>query len=125
MIMSSEPAEEAAEIIVAEGVQETDLKYLVAEVVEALDLEDSEYALFQFGGDSDQSVELPGKFVVKYDHTKTSKDGEKVIQAASNLVYLELVIKGAEEVRRNNRVDDLESVIIEDRGEKGDDFETF
>ena len=48
-----------------------------------------------------------------------------MIQAASNLVYLELVIKGAEEVRRKNRVDDLESVIIEDRGEKGDDFETF
>ena len=38
-----------------------------------------------------------------------------MIQAASDLVDLEQVIKVAEEVRRKNRGDDLESKIIEDR----------
>ena len=42
--------------------------------MEALDLEDSEDALFQLGGDSDQSEELPGKAVGKDDHSKTRKD---------------------------------------------------
>ena len=49
--MSSELANNAAEIPVAEGVQGTYPKYLVAEVVEALDTEYSEAALFQLGGD--------------------------------------------------------------------------
>ena len=42
---------------------------------------------------------------------KTMKDGEEMIQAASDLVNLEQVIKGANEVGRKNRGDDLESVI--------------
>ena len=43
-----------------------------------------------------------------------------MIQSASNLVDLEQVIKGAYKARSNNRGDDLESVIKEDRGKKGD-----
>ena len=41
VIMSSETANEAADIPVSEGVQETDPKYSDAEVVKALDPEDS------------------------------------------------------------------------------------
>ena len=40
------------------------------------------------------------------------------------MVDLEQVIKGEEEVRSNNRGDYLESVIKEDRGDKGGDLET-
>ena len=47
-----------------------------------------------------------------------------MIQAAINLVHLEQVIKGAEEVGSNNRGDDLDSAIKEDRGNKGGYFET-
>ena len=43
-----------------------------------------------------------------------------MIQAARDLVNLEQVIKGADKVRSNNRGYDLESVIKEDRGKKGD-----
>ena len=68
MIMSSEPADKAADIPFSEGVQETDPKYSVAEVVEALDLEYSEDSLFQLGGYSDQIEELTGKSVGKDDH---------------------------------------------------------
>ena len=52
MIMSSEPADndEAAEIPVDEGVQDTDPKDLDAEVVEALVPEYSESDLLQLGG---------------------------------------------------------------------------
>ena len=60
----------------------------------------------------------------KDGHSKTRKDGEEVIQAASDLVDLEQVIKGADKVGRNNRGDDLESVIKEERGYKGGDLET-
>ena len=76
MIISSEPADEAAEILVAEGVQETNPKDSDAEVVEALDPEDSEAALFQLGGDSDHRKEPPGNAVGKDNHSKTRKDGE-------------------------------------------------
>ena len=74
MIMSPEPADEAVDIPVDEGVQETDPKYSVAEVVEALDPEDSEADMFQLGGNSDQSEELPGKAVGKDDHSERRKD---------------------------------------------------
>ena len=47
-----------------------------------------------------------------------------MIQAASYLVNLEQVIKGADEVGGMNREDELESAIKEDRGKKGEDFET-
>ena len=47
-----------------------------------------------------------------------------MIQAASYLVHLEQVIKGADEVGGMNREDELESAIKEDRGKKGEDFET-
>ena len=67
MIMSSEPADETADIPVAEVVQETEPEDSVAEVVEALDPEDSEAALFRLGGDYDKSEELPGESVVKDD----------------------------------------------------------
>ena len=86
VIMSSEPANEATDIPVSEGVQETDLKYLYAKFVEALDMEYSDVSLFQLGGDYDHSKESTGKAVEKDDHLKTRKDGEEVIRAASDLV---------------------------------------
>ena len=93
--------------------------------MEALVPEDSETALLQLGGYYDHNKELPWKAVGKDNHSKTRKDGEEVIQAASDLVHLEQVIKGAEKVGRNNRGDDLQSVIKEDRGKKWDDLEKF
>ena len=42
------------------------------------------------------------------DHSKTRKDREEVIHAANNLVELEQVIKGEDEVGSNNRGDYLE-----------------
>ena len=45
-----------------------------------------------------------------------------MIQAAINLVDLEQVIKGAEEVGRNNREDYLESEIKEGKVKKGGYF---
>ena len=88
MIMSSEPENynKAADISVSEGVQENNPKYLDAEVVEALVPEYYEAALLQLGGDSGHSKEPPWKAVGKYDHSKTRKDGEEVIQDASDLV---------------------------------------
>ena len=56
----------------------------------------------------------------RYDHSKTRKDGEEVIHTTRDLVDLEQVIKREGKVRRKNRGDDLESVIKEDRGKKGD-----
>ena len=47
-----------------------------------------------------------------------------MIQTTRYLVDLEQVIKREGKVRRKNRGDYLESVIKEDRGKKGDDFET-
>ena len=47
-----------------------------------------------------------------------------MIQAVSDLVNLEQMIKGAYKVGRKNRGGDLESVIKEYRGKKGDNFET-
>ena len=47
-----------------------------------------------------------------------------MIQAERDLVDLEQVIKGTEKVGRNNRGDDLGSVIKEDRGGKGGILET-
>ena len=91
------------EIPVAEGVQDIDPKYFDAEVVEALDRENSETDMFQLGGDSDHSKEPPWKFMGKCDHSKTSNDGEEVVQAAINSVDFEQVIEGADEVRRKNR----------------------
>ena len=76
MIMSLELADKAAEILIAELVQEAHPEYLVAGVVEALDPEYYEADLFQLGGDSDQSEEIPGKAVVKDDRSKTRKDCE-------------------------------------------------
>ena len=46
-----------------------------------------------------------------------------MIQATSDLVDLEQVIKGAEEVGRKNRGDNLESAIKEGMGKKGGGFE--
>ena len=63
--MSLEPADKATEIPVADNIQETNQKYSDAEVVKALDLEDSEAAMFQLGGHSDHSEETPGKAVGK------------------------------------------------------------
>ena len=124
MIMSSKPANESTEIPVAEGVQKTDPKYLDDEVVETLVPEDSEAALLKLGGDSDNSEEPPWKAAGKYDNSKTRKDGEEVIQTTRDLVDLEQVIKREGRVRRKNRGGDLESAIKEERGKKGDDFET-
>ena len=76
--------------------------------MEALDLKDSEDALFKLGGDYDRSKEPHWKTVGKYDHSNTRKGGEEVIQAARNLVNLEQVIKGAEKVGRNYKGGDLE-----------------
>ena len=59
VIISSEPTDKAAEIPVAEGVQETNLKYFDSALVEALDTEDSEAALFQLGGGADHIEEPP------------------------------------------------------------------
>ena len=78
--MPLEPTNKPAEITVAEFVQEKDPEYLDAESVEALDPEDYEAALFQLGGDSDQSEELPGKAMGKDDRSKTRNDQEEVIQ---------------------------------------------
>ena len=66
--MSLEPADKATEIPVAENIQETNQKYSDSKVLKDLDPEDSEAAMFQFGGDSDRSEEPPGKAVGKYDH---------------------------------------------------------
>ena len=104
--------------------QETDPKYSDAEVVEALDPEDSNDDLFQLGGYSDHSKEPPGKVLVKDNHSKIRNDGEEVIQAARNLVYLGQMIKGEEEVGRKNRGGGLESEIKWDKGDKQDDLET-
>ena len=101
-------ANKNAEVPISEGVQGTDTKDLVAEFMEALYLEDSEATMFQLGEGSDQDEELPGNVVGKDDHSKTRKDVEEVIQAASNLVDLEQVIKIAEEVGVYNRGYDLE-----------------
>ena len=60
----------------------------------------------------------------KYYHSKTRNNGEEVIQAASDLVDSEQVIKVAEKAGRKSKGDDLESDIKEDRREKGDDLET-
>ena len=92
--------------------------------MEALVLEVSEFAILQLGGDYDHSKETPWKAVGKYEYSKTRKNGEDVILAARNLVDLEQVIKGADEVRGKNRGDDLESEIKEDRGKIGDNLET-
>ena len=104
--------------------QETNLKDSDAEVVEALDPEDSNDDLFQLGGYSDHSKEPPGKVLVKDNHSKIRNDGEEVIQAARNLVYLGQMIKGEEEVGRKNRGGGLESEIKWDKGDKQDDLET-
>ena len=48
--ISSETANKSAEILVAEKVQEKDQEDLIAEVVDALDLENSETDMFQLGG---------------------------------------------------------------------------
>ena len=47
----------------------------------------------------------------KDDHSKTWRDGEEVIQDASDLVNLEQVIKGAKKIGRNNIGGDLESAV--------------
>ena len=93
--MSSEPSDEAAEIPVAEGVQETNPKYSDAEVVEALVPEDFEAALLQLGWDSNHSKEPTWKEVGKDDHSKTRKDGEEVIQAASKFGRFGEIDKGS------------------------------
>ena len=77
VIMSSEPANEAADIPFFEGVQETYLNDSDAEVVKGLDPEDSEAGLFQLGGDSDHSKEPPGKDMEKDNHSKKRRMGEK------------------------------------------------
>ena len=59
--MSSKPAEEAAEIPVAEVVQEKDPEDLDAGVVEDLYTKYSEAALFQLGGDSNQREKFLGR----------------------------------------------------------------
>ena len=74
--------------------------------------------------DYDHSEEPYWKSVGKDDHSKTRKDGEEVIQAASDFSDLEQVIKGVDRVRSNNIGDDLKSVIKEDTGKKGNDLET-
>ena len=66
--MSSEPSEKAKEIPVTEGAQETNPKDSADGFLEALDLEYSEAALFQLGGDYYQSEELPEKAVGKDNH---------------------------------------------------------
>ena len=86
--MSSEKSGEAAEIPVAEVVQETGPEYLVAEVVEDLYQEDSETGMFQLSGDSDQNEEVSMKTVGNYERTNTRKDLEEVIQATIDLVDL-------------------------------------
>ena len=88
MIMSSETANEAAEIPVSEGVQENNPKYSDAEVVVDLNSEDSESAMLKLGEYYDHIEEPPWKAVGKDNHSKTRKDGEEVIQYASNLVNL-------------------------------------
>ena len=104
-------ADKAAEIPVTDILQENDPKDLDDEAVEALVPENPEDAMLQLGGYSDNSEETPWKAVGKYNHLKIRKGGEEVIQAASDLVDLEQVIKGADEVRRKNRGDDLYSMI--------------
>ena len=47
--------------------------------MEALDPEYFEASLFQFGGYSYQSEEIPGKAVGEDGNSKTRKDGEEVI----------------------------------------------
>ena len=54
--------------------------------MEALVPEDYESDPLQLCGDSDHSEELPWKDVGEYEHSKTSKDEEEVIHAASDLV---------------------------------------
>ena len=86
--MSSEKSGEAAEIPVAEVVQETGPEYSVAEVVEDLYQEDSETGMLQLSGDSDQNEEVSMKTVGNYERTNTRKDLEEVIQATIDLVDL-------------------------------------
>ena len=62
-------------------------------------------------GNYDHSEELPGEAMGKDDHSKTRRDGEEVIQDASDLVNLEQVIKGAKKIGRNNIGGDLESAV--------------
>ena len=57
--------------------QETDRKYLDAEVVEALVSEDSKAALLQLVGDSDHIEEPPCKAMEKDNHEKKGRIRKK------------------------------------------------